>query len=131
MHYVLSQSPDFTAGWLAARHVVRGAHHLRPGDALAVVRGDTVEIIGGWDRAIPRRARVRIEKILHDSGAHITNGAGRTYDWGSPKPWEHDGDTPGSAMKKTPHHQELPRDPRGNVPPQYLGGGHRMHPGAQ
>jgi hypothetical protein len=24
----------------------------------------------------------------------------------------------------------VPSDPRGNVPPQFLGGGHRMHPGA-
>ena len=97
--YVLATDPRWVDGFLRGRWPgLTGGEHLTALDIDKVTSADRVYIIGGWDKGLSRFTRVRIEKALHDSGARIFNGAGSSYDWGTPPPWEHDGTEPGSAV---------------------------------
>lgn len=100
-YFVLSPSLTWTRGFLVGRfprNLGFGEHLPRSEVNDEVTSRDTVVIIGGWDDGLSRVERVWIEKRLHDSGARILNGAGAYYSWGSPPPWEHDGNEPGSAI---------------------------------
>lgn len=80
-----------------ARYELPGA--LSPAEvAMRATCGDTVVLYLWEDLVASRRERVRIQKRLRDSDAIILNGANRSYDWGYPPPWRHDGNEPGSAV---------------------------------
>lgn len=103
--YILSRSAEFSAGWCSGRTQFQLQHlELEMIPKLRPV--DSVTILGNWDEGMARAGRVRIEKALHDSGAHIMNGMGSPYDWGYPPPWEHDGNEPGSAIPQDDRSQE-------------------------
>ena len=96
--FILSRSPEFSEGYAAGSLLLAPVKHLARTEPERITAEDRVIILGGWDTGMTRAERVAVEKVLHDSGARILNGAGHRYDWGFLKPWEHDGDVPGSAV---------------------------------
>lgn len=99
-YYVISRSEDFTAGYFVGRGLLGGdKQHLMWDEVLSgkMKAEDTVVLIE-WSPVLNRRDRNEGEKALFDSGCRLLNGAGYVYGWSDPKPWEHDGTVPGSAL---------------------------------
>lgn len=99
-YYVISPSEDFTEGYFVGTGLLGGDKaHLTWDEVLQgkVTHGDTV-VIMGWQAGLGRRDINEALKKIHDTGCLVLNGAGHDYGWSYPKPWEHDGNVPGSAL---------------------------------